>query len=225
MNCIIVCDKPWTKQLASAFNNYHSANIFVISKKELFSYDYLNKVSPDYIFFPHYSYQIPEMIYKNFECVVFHMTDLPFGRGGSPLQNLIEKGIYKTKMSAIKVTGEIDAGPIYLKRNFYLYGSAEEIYLRSSQLIYDMIVDIVKNKQKPYPQTGEVTIFKRRKPSDSDIKFLSTLEQVYDYIRMLDADGYPLAYLETDKFRFEFSRASQKCDYIIADVKIFKKAE
>ncbi len=24
-----------------------------------------------------------------FECVCFHMTDVPYGRGGSPLQNLI----------------------------------------------------------------------------------------------------------------------------------------
>ena len=41
---------------------------------------------------------------------------------------------------------------------------------------------------------------------------------------MLDAEGYPQAYLETDEFRFEFNRASLKADNsIIADVRIFKK--
>ncbi len=54
-----------------------------------------------------------KIFFFNFNCVVFHMTDLPFGRGGSPLQNLISRGIYKTKISAIKVVKEIDAGPIY----------------------------------------------------------------------------------------------------------------
>ena len=56
------------------------------------------------------------------------MTDLPFGRGGSPLQNLITRGISKTKISALRCNEEIDAGPIYLKRPLSLHGSAEEIY-------------------------------------------------------------------------------------------------
>ena len=43
------------------------------------------------------------------------MTDLPFGRGGSPLQNLIVRGFEETMTSAIKVTKGIDTGDIYLK--------------------------------------------------------------------------------------------------------------
>ena len=45
------------------------------------------------------------------------MTDLPFGRGGSPLQNLIIRGIYDTKISAIKANKEIEAGDIYCQHN------------------------------------------------------------------------------------------------------------
>ncbi len=52
----------------------------------------LLEFSPRYIFFPHWSWIIPKEIYEKFECVIFHMTDLPFGRGGSPLQNLIVRG-------------------------------------------------------------------------------------------------------------------------------------
>lgn len=44
------------------------------------------------------------------------MTDLPYGRGGSPLQNLIVRNHYKTKISEIRVKKEIDSGPIYLKK-------------------------------------------------------------------------------------------------------------
>ena len=46
------------------------------------------------------------------------MTDLPFGRGGTPLQNLIVKGFDKTKISALKVTKGIDAGPNIFKIKF-----------------------------------------------------------------------------------------------------------
>ena len=48
------------------------------------------------------------------------MTDVPFGRGGSPLQNLISRGIYETKISAFRCVAEMDAGPVYPKRPFSL---------------------------------------------------------------------------------------------------------
>jgi methionyl-tRNA formyltransferase len=41
---------------------------------------------------------------------------------------------------------------------------------------------------------------------------------------MLDAEGYPNAFLETEIFKLEFTRASLKADKsIIADVRIIKK--
>ena len=49
----------------------------------------LAQIKPDFVFFPHWSWLIPEEIHSRFDCVIFHMTDLPYGRGGSPLQNLI----------------------------------------------------------------------------------------------------------------------------------------
>lgn len=57
---------------------------------------------PRYIFFPHWSWKIPVDIYERFECVIFHMTDLPFGRGGSPLQNLVVRGINETQLTALR---------------------------------------------------------------------------------------------------------------------------
>ena len=72
-------------------------------------------VEPRYIFFPHWSWKIPKEIYEHYECVAFHMTDLPYGRGGSPLQNLIVREKYYTQISAFRVTEGMDEGPIYLK--------------------------------------------------------------------------------------------------------------
>ncbi|MDZ7775689.1 MAG: hypothetical protein U5L09_08895 [Bacteroidales bacterium] len=87
-----------------------------------------------------------------------------------------------------------------------------------------MMNEIITKKPEPKPQQGEPVLFKRRKPEMSNIAELEDLEKVYDYIRMLDAEGYPKAFIETEKFRFEFSRASYKSnETILADVKIFKK--
>lgn len=195
-----------------------------IQEKEAFTREKLEKLQPEMILIPHWSYIIPEDIFNNFSCVVFHMTDLPYGRGGSPLQNLIVRKHDVTKVSAIRVAEGIDTGDVYLKKPLSLLGTAEEIFIRSARVILSMITEIIDKGLQPKPQEGEVVTFKRRKKAEGNIAGLSETEEVYDYIRMLDAEGYPPAFLETEYFKFEFSRASLKAgDTIIADVKITKK--
>ena len=179
--------------------------------------------SYDYIFFPHWSFIIPASIYERFECVLFHMTDLPYGRGGSPLQNLIVRGHKKTMLTAIRVARGLDTGPVYAKEPLSLEGTARDVFARVGTLLFDMIAGILRTRPEPVPQTGEPTLFKRRKPEDGDLAPLETLDQAYDYIRMLDADGYPAAFVETPHLKFEFTRAARHADEIIADVRITKK--
>jgi methionyl-tRNA formyltransferase len=183
----------------------------------------LRKIMPNYIFFPHWSWKVPQEIYEEFECVIFHMTDLPFGRGGSPLQNLVVRGISETQLTALQCVSEMDAGPIYMKLPMSLYGTAEEILMRASGLIEKMIEQILTNRTLPTPQVGEPTIFRRRTPQDGNMACVTTLEQIFDYIRMLDADGYSPAFIETEHFRLEFERASLKPDCVVADVKILRR--
>lgn len=183
----------------------------------------LSEKSPQFIFFPHWSYIIPPEIYERFNCVIFHMTDLPYGRGGSPLQNLIVRGHKETKISALKCVKEIDGGPIYLKEHLSLEGTAEKILTEASDKIADMIIKIVNQNIQPVEQSGEITYFKRRLPSEGDLSNLETLHKVYDYIRMLDADGYPKAFLSTQDHIFEFSDVAWNQDGLEAKVCIKKK--
>lgn len=180
----------------------------------------IENLAPRFIFLPHWSHKVPPEIHERFECVIFHMTDLPFGRGGSPLQNLISRGIYETKLCALRCVKEFDAGPIYLKSPLSLHGTAEEIFLRCTALVREMIIEILRNAPAPKSQQGKVTIFRRRRPEQSDIAGLTDLRQVFDYIRMLDADGYPPAFIEIGGLRLEFSRAALKQGEIVADVRI-----
>lgn len=225
-NYLIASHKPWNLSLIDKMQlSYPKDNWFFINNKEEFNSENLQKIAPEYIFIPHWSYFIEEDIFKSYKCIVFHMTDLPYGRGGSPLQNLISKGFTETKISAILVEEEIDTGPVYLKVDLSLLGTAEEIFIRANKIIGEMISKIIDKRITPIPQIGTTTIFKRRTPEMSVItKELIDTGYLYDHIRMLDADGYPKAFLETEFFKFEFSRATLKSDgTILADVKIKKK--
>jgi len=227
VNIIIATIKSWNIKQAKKFIREHPEyKVTLITRKQDLTLENIDKFNPKYIFFPHWSWKIPKNIYEKYECVAFHMTDLPFGRGGSPLQNLIARKIYKTKISAIRVIEEIDAGPIYLKEDLCLYGSAEEIFIRTSKIIFErMIPKILEGNIQPKPQEGNVVVFRRRKREEGDISGIKDLDTLFDYIRMLDAEGYPRAFLETEHFIFEFSRASLKTDRIIADVVIKPKEE
>jgi methionyl-tRNA formyltransferase len=221
---VLLSPKKLHDSLFETLSTQIKGNWIRITDKEAFSFKQLNQIKPDKIFIPHWSYIIPEVIYVTWTCIVFHMTDLPFGRGGSPLQNLIIRGFKETKISAIKVNKGIDNGDVYLKKSLSLEGTAYEIFKRANPIIREMIFEIIEFKIKPKPQIGEPLIFARRKPEQSNISSLNTLDEVYNYIRMLDCEGYPNAFVEIGNFRFEFNRASLKENkLIIADVRITKK--
>ncbi len=227
MKIIIATLKSWNVKNAIDLKNKYlnEHEIMIITCKEELTNEIINAVNPDYIFFPHWSYIIPRVIYEKYCCVVFHMTDLPFGRGGSPLQNLIVRGIYDTKISAIRVSAGIDTGNIFMKKDFYIgQGSAEEIFTKMSNVIFeDMIPAFLKGNISEVPQKGEPTVFKRRTPEDSKIPEKLTINQMYDYIRMLDGEGYPRAFLDYGEFRFLFNSAYYENNKLHASVEIMKR--
>jgi methionyl-tRNA formyltransferase len=195
-------------------------NIIRIYSPQDLTLENCEKLNPDYIFFPHWSWIIPKEIHSKFNCVIFHMTDLPFGRGGSPLQNLIVRGKKSTKITALRCVSELDAGPVYLKRPLSLVGTAEEILLRASDLIAEMIVELVQTQPVPVEQQGDVVEFNRRQPRDGNISELDSLTQIFDYIRMLDADGYPNAFIDTSHMHIEFLDAKLSDEIVEARVRI-----
>lgn len=224
---ILLSEKKWHQGLFDRLKDRYQGRInwVLINERSGFTYEAIARMNPQNIFIPHWSYLIEKNIYENYNCIVFHMTDLPFGRGGSPLQNLIVRGINETRISAIKVNEGIDTGDIYLKEALSLDGTAREIFERATPIIQGMIENIIDQKLLPKPQQGEVVTFKRRKIEDGNIAAVKEIQQMYDYIRMLDCEGYPNAFLETENFRIEFSNA--KFDHeqkiINANVRIYKK--
>ena len=227
-NVAIATIRPWNLKNALKLKELLSDKyeVYIYHSADELREDTLRKIEPTYIFFPHWSWKVPESIYSNYECIGFHMSDLPFGRGGSPLQNLIKEGIHRTKITAFRITKDLDAGDIYLKRELFIgLGSAEEIYMLASEIIFfDMIPYILTHRPTPEKQKGEITYFRRRKPEQSDLKRSGAkdLRDIYDFIRMLDAEGYPRAFIRVGDFKIIFSEAHLKHDRIVGRFEIIE---
>lgn len=218
---LIVTKKKWHLDNLKKINK---KNIKLISNLKNFNFKEIKQINPKLIFFPHWSYKVSEKILNHYKCICFHETDLPYGRGGTPIQNLIIRGVKKTKITAFIMNNEIDAGEIITKKNLSLEGSAQEIYERSSTIIFKMILEIIKmRKIKTYKQKGEIVKFKRLKNNSNLNSRIKSINQLYNHIRMLDADSYPKAYLNIDKIRMTFFNVKKIKNKLLSTVIIDKK--
>jgi methionyl-tRNA formyltransferase len=196
--------------------------LFARSPDELLALG-LEELEPRYIFFTHWSWIIPADIYERHECVIFHMTDVPYGRGGSPLQNLVVRGHTETVVSALRCTDVVDGGPVYLKRPLSLEGAAHEIYERADNVVLEMLRELLIREPEPVEQRGEVVTFDRRTPRQSDLSAATTPEEAHDLIRMLDAPGYPHAFVETEHLRLELVDSTLQDGEVTARVRIRRR--
>jgi methionyl-tRNA formyltransferase len=207
MTYLICCSKKWFVKNSS--KKFKKKFKFIFYKKKL-NYLAIKKINPKIIFFCHWSYIVPKNIFNNFLCINFHTAPLPFGRGGSPIQNLIKRGIKKTPVCAIKMVDEIDAGPIYLKKNIQLTGSLNTILSSISLKIEVMILELIRKLPKPIKQKGTIKIFKRLEPKMSEIKKNDKFSKIYDKVRMLDSTEYPRAFIKFNNFIIKFSNIKKK---------------
>jgi len=214
---------PWNKRVFDEVISKFPGEWRYIGWPEQLTSELVNQYKPDKLFFMHWSWKVPKEITDNYECIAFHPSDLPQGRGGSPVQNQIIEGHDITKLTAFRMTDELDAGPVYLKSWLNLTGTAESIYVEMSEEVAEMIEYILTEDIQPTPQdSGIWRTYKRRTPEMSEIKYLHSLEEVYDFIRMLDAEGYPKAFLNIDGYRYEFDHALMYDNRVEAHVTIMK---
>jgi methionyl-tRNA formyltransferase len=216
---IVAAISGWNKDVFDIYTKGMKGNWHFVSTPEELN-KLLISIKPKYIFFPHWRWIVPKSIIDKYECICFHMTDVPYGRGGSPLQNLIIRGHKETVLTALRMEEELDAGAIYFKQPLSLDGTAEQIYRRASALSWEMISSFVTMEPESTPQNGDVTVFKRRKPEQSQIPVNLSNEQVYDYIRMLDAPGYPYAFIRDKSYKVEFTNAEFVDGELMATAKI-----
>ena len=218
---IVATIRPWNIAEYNSTISRLSGIWHLIDNPGDLTFEVLSAINPRYIFFPHWSHKVPAEIVDRYECVCFHETDLPYGRGGSPIQNLIVRGHRETVVSAIRMVSAVDAGPVYAKRPMSLHGLAEEVFIRTAGIVSEMIRNIIESEPTPKAQTGVPITFKRRAPKNSQIsKNVKNLEELFNHIRMLDAEEYPRAFLEYGRFRFEFSRPALRTGKVESTVNI-----
>ena len=206
-NCVLVSkNNEWSDHLYRKLSdNMGDSSWLRISNIDEISF--IKDLNLDWVFFFHWSHIVPREIWSSHRCVVLHTSNLPNGRGGSPIQNQIIRGVTKSRVNALEMTGQVDSGGVYCFSDITLQGSLRDIWMTIASQSFDLIQKCVKENPLPVDQEvlSDITSYKRRKSSSLNLD--CEISNVYDQIRMLDGEGYPRSNIKIGNFIIEFSRA------------------
>lgn len=205
MKKIVFCIQNYLIEDVLRSQNLIDDSSILIRDNSKLTYEFLKEINPDMVMFPHWSSKVDSLIVKEFKCICFHSSPLPYGRGGSPIQNMIIRGHSETELCSLLMVENFDEGPVYLRTKVSLEGSLDEILRRIYKEIAKQMIELINNDLVPTEQDGEVVNFKRI--TDNQINLTESIKEIYNKIRMLDSDVYPSAFIQLDNIKIEFSKS------------------
>jgi methionyl-tRNA formyltransferase len=155
--------------------------------------------SADFCFYLSFSKVVSESTLNMFRHnVIVHSSDLPEGRGWSPLTWQILQGKNEIPTVLFEALEKVDSGEIYSKQTLKFEGHELLGEMRDAQ--GNLIVSMVKSFVEGYPkslgngidQSGKGSYYPRRRPVDSKVDPDSSLRQIFLQLRVADNDSYPV---------------------------------
>lgn len=144
--------------------------------------------------------------------IVIHGSDLPKGRGFSPLSWQISEDSREIVFTLFEAGDEVDSGDYYMKREMKLDGTElfHEWRSKCAAFVSDMALEFLDHKDSypPSLQSGEATLYPKRGEADDEVLPEHSLEMIFDKLRACDPDRYPVW------FRFRGRKYSLRMDGI-----------
>ena len=140
---------------------------------------------------------------KSKSSIVVHPSNLPKGRGFSPLAWQVLEGEREIIVCLFEATEGVDEGDIYLKSSFFLSGLElnDEIKQKQGQATLDLCLEYV-NKYgyiKAESQRGESTYYGRRSKDNSELDVHKTISEQFNLLRVVDNERYPAFFYYKNK--------------------------
>jgi methionyl-tRNA formyltransferase len=138
--------------------------------------------------------KIPQEILKlNNHNLVVHESELPKGRGWSPLTWQILEGKSKIPMTLFEAAEELDAGDVYIRDYLKFKGHELNSEMKEAQgkKTIEMILKFLKKFTKGKKQKGKATFYKKRGPKDSELNINKSLKDLFPLLRVVDNERYP----------------------------------
>jgi methionyl-tRNA formyltransferase len=122
-------------------------------------------------------------------CVGLHASLLPRYRGGAPLTWAILNGEPEAGASLFELGDGIDDGPVYAQRRFpigpsdYIADVLARAEAASLDLVTEVLPPLLRGNLKPVAQEGEPSYGLQRRPSDGDIDWRRSAQEIARLVR------------------------------------------
>lgn len=139
----------------------------------------------------------PEILKRSEHNLVVHESDLPQGKGWSPMTWQVLEGKKVISVSLFEAEEAVDSGPIYLRNSMLLEGSelVNELRIKQAEVTVDLCKEFVRRYpeilQHVFPQSGEESFYKRRSAEDSCLDPYKSIAEQFNLLRVVDNDRYP----------------------------------
>ena len=137
----------------------------------------------------------PEVLDRNCRNLVVHASNLPKGRGFSPLTWQIIEGCDEIPVCLLEAVAETAAGPIIYRDIMRLLGHELIGEMRAvlGELQSELCRRYLSESAPPIgtPQVGEATAYRRRRPEDSRLDPERAIAEQFDLLRTVDNEAYP----------------------------------
>ena len=148
---------------------------------------------------------------RNGHVFVIHESDLPSGKGFSPVQWQILAGSNTIIVSVIQLDALIDGGDIVLQKKLEFVGDElyEEIRAKQAAVTFDLVCECIEcyPDYSPKPQVGSENFYRRRYPEDSELDPDKTLRELFPLLRVCNNEKWPAFFvLEGKKFILKISK-------------------
>ena len=194
---ILISKNSW----ANEFKTIIKKNLKSFSKKIIFI-DNHGKIKKNYdvnIIFSYFKLIPKYYLDKSKINLIPHESNLPKGKGMSPLTWQILKKKKIITFSLIDAGLKIDSGNIYYQKKekipkTAIFKEIKEIQLKKNlELIKRFLKFYKKNKTSPKViiSKQKSTFYKRRTPSDSELNINFSLKKQFNLLRISDPKSYP----------------------------------
>ena len=135
--------------------------------------------------------------------LVVHESDLPRGKGWSPLTWQVLEGSNRIPITLFEAVEKVDSGIIYNQDFIELNGSEllSEIKHKQGVMTIKLILDFLKRIDiiKPRNQYGEQTFYSRRTKGDSKLDINKSIKDQFNLLRVCDNERYPAFFTINEK--------------------------
>ncbi len=150
----------------------------------------------------------PDVLARNRRNIVVHASDLPNGKGFSPLTWQILEGRNDIPVCLLEAVDAVDAGPVVYRETIRYEGHELIGELRDilGRVQVDLCLRYLAEAEPPVgePQTGEGFVYGRRRPADSRLDPERSIAEQFDLLRTVDNGKYP-AFFELRGHRYRLA--------------------